>query len=349
MSKSTILHVFNNEIKFSKSFFSFLQSNKFDLSRHTLFQYSKKDQDYEKFNIPIVFTSLYSLNKNLKLLTLLFKNDKLILHNLASPWLLLYLYLFPSLTKKVYWVIWGKDLYFYKLLDKKHIHHKIYEYFRKRVFKNIKHVISNFEGDYKLATEWYGTKAEFHECFMYPSNLFKFAKKYNVADKKTNILIGNSADPSNNHLEVFKKLQNININKVAIYVPLSYGNKGYATEIIAIGKEMFGDCFNPITNFIPFDEYINFLYGINIAIFAHNRQQAVGNLVSLLGFGKKVYLNKNTTHYRYFKSHGIALYDLELFNINNISTSDAKKNQSTIKQLFSTENLISGIRGIFND
>ena len=186
MNKAKYLHVFNNETKFSKGFFEFLQDNQFSLSQHELFHYGKKDLSYHNFGMRrSVFAKYFSIIKHLQLLRSMFKVEKIFIHSLASPWLLLFLFLFPQLTHKVYWVIWGKDLYFYQLLEKKHFYHYIYEFFRKRVFKRIKHVITYVQGDAELAKEWYQVEAEYHECLMYPSNLFKKNKTKQTEEKQT--------------------------------------------------------------------------------------------------------------------------------------------------------------------
>ena len=41
---------------------------------------------------------------------------------------------------------------------------------------------------------------------------------------------------------------------------------------------------------LPLSDYLKILGKIDIAIFNHERQQAVGNITSLLGLGKKVYI-----------------------------------------------------------
>ena len=46
---------------------------------------------------------------------------------------------------------------------------------------------------------------------------------------------------------------------------------------------------------MPFNQYLEFLGKIDIAIFNHRRQQGFGNAITLLGLGKKVYLNSVST------------------------------------------------------
>ena len=146
-----ILHIFNDQKKFSKGYFEMLQDNKLLAKDTHLIHYGKKDDFFEKMGIKTVFIrDFFNPFSNFKMIGLLFKADKIIVHSLASPYLL-FMLLFKSIVSKVYWVIWGKDLYFYHMLDKPKIHHKIYECLRKTVIKRIPNICSIFEEDYKLA------------------------------------------------------------------------------------------------------------------------------------------------------------------------------------------------------
>ncbi len=340
MIKAKYLHVFNNETKFSKGFFDFLLDNHFDLNKHELFHYGKADPSYKKYPMGVTFAKYYSMIKHFKLLRSMFRVEKIIIHSLASPWLLWFLFLFPKLTKKVYWVIWGKDLYFYKLLEKKHIHHHLYEFFRKRVFKKIKHVVTYVPGDAELAKQWYQVDANYHECLMYPSNLFKahqFDKEKN--NQVITIQAGNSADPSNHHEEIFDKLLPYKEMDIKIIAPLSYGDASYAKRIIKLGTDCFGDKFIPLTSFIPIDEYIKMINQIDIAVFAHNRQQAMGNIITLLGMGKHVYLKSDITSYQLFKKLDIEVYDFSSKITLNQSIACCQTNKQKVARHFSQTNL----------
>jgi hypothetical protein len=349
MQRTKILHIFNDQKKFSKDFFDFLMKNNFDLSIHSLFHYGRNDDDYSTFKMPYLFSSYFSIGKHLRLLKLMFGSQKIIVHSLASPWLLLYLYLFPSLNQKVYWAIWGKDLYYYRLLKKKYFYHDIYEFFRKKVFKNVGNTIVYIKGDYELAQKWYGVKGRNHDCFMYPSNLYK---TYPVKAKKhtgINIQVGNSAETSNEHLETFDKLLKYKESDITIYAPLSYGNQSYAAKVIQKGKEMFGEKFIPLTEFMPFEKYLEYLGSIDIVIFAHKRQQALGNSIILLGLGKKVYMRNDITTWEFFHDISVKVYNIEKFNLNLLDESIKKSNKENIKAYFSEERLVSQLKRLFED
>lgn len=349
MRKTEILHIFNDQKKFSKDFFDFLLKNDFDLSTHSLFHYGKNDIYYDKFNMPYLFASLFSPGKHIKLLSLMFSNQKIIVHSLASPWLLLSLYLFPALNKKVYWAIWGKDLYYYKLLKKRYFYHDIYEFFRKNVFRNIGNTIVYVKGDYELAQKWYGVKARNIDCFMYPSNLYK---EYDIKEKRhagINIQIGNSAETTNNHFEVFDQLLKYKDSDISIYAPLSYGNQNYAKKVIERGKELFGDKFIPLTEFMPYEKYLEFLGNIDMVIFGHKRQQALGNSIILLGLGKKIYMRNDITPWQFFADISVKVYNSENIDLDLLDNSTREENIKNIKAYFSEKRLVEQLQKLFED
>ena len=243
--------------------------------------------------------------------------------------------------------MWGGDLYSY-ITSKKSIRNAFGRYRKKKVISKIGHLITYIKGDYELAQKWYGAKGKYHECFMYPSNLYK---EYHVQEKQhtgTNILVGNSADPSNNHLEVLDKLEAYKDQDITIYVPLSYGNQDYAKQVIAEGKKRFGDRFQPLTEFMPFEKYLKLLGVIDIAIFNHKRQQAMGNTITLLGLGKKVYMRSDATQWVFFQNRGIKVFDIEEFEITEQMKHDKVHNQAKVREHFSVKNYTNQLQELFH-
>ncbi|EKO3899249.1 TDP-N-acetylfucosamine:lipid II N-acetylfucosaminyltransferase, partial [Vibrio metschnikovii] len=171
------------------------------------------------------------------------------------------------------------------------------------------------DGDYEKAQKWYGATGKLYECIMYKSNIYKGTALTENDFKhvsKVNIQVGNSADPTNNHEQIFNELSKLDvINKVEkIYCPLSYGNLVYAQHIKELGIKMFGEKFYPLMNFMPLHDYEAILDNIDIAIFAHERQQAMGNTINLLGRGKKVYMRDDTSSYALFNKLGVIVFPL---------------------------------------
>ncbi|MDD2846513.1 MAG: TDP-N-acetylfucosamine:lipid II N-acetylfucosaminyltransferase [Rhodoferax sp.] len=250
-----------------------------------------------------------------------YRAEKVILHGLFDPRWIFLLMLQPWLLGKCYWVIWGGDLYDHQL-GEKNFKWKLREFFKQRTFRKIGHFITHVRGDYELAQQWYGVKGQWHECFMYPSNLYR---EYPITAKPhegINILLGNSASSSNNHLDALEKLRPFAGENIRIYCPLSYGDPAYGDKIAEAGRIIFGDKFIPLREFMQFEKYLQFLADIDIAIFNHNRQQGMGNVTTLLGLGKVVYMRSNITSYQAFKRLGIRVRDIDKFTITENNTAE---------------------------
>ncbi|MCG2779448.1 MAG: TDP-N-acetylfucosamine:lipid II N-acetylfucosaminyltransferase [Weeksellaceae bacterium] len=128
---------------------------------------------------------------------------------------------------------------------------------------------------------------------------------------KPNILIGNSADPSNNHLDVFIKLSKLNLKGRKIYVPLSYsGTDKYKNEVIRVGYELFKNNFYPLMDFMSINKYNEILLSCGIVVFNHIRQQAVGNIITMGYLGAKIYMNKKSPVYKFLKQEGITISEI---------------------------------------
>lgn len=272
--------------------------------------------------------------------------DKVILHGLFNFKIVCMLFFMPWLLKKCYWIMWGGDLYVYKL-GLRNWKWKIKELFRRPVIKNMGNLVTYIEGDADLARQWYGAKGEYQECLMYLSNVYKEYELPNKEGSTINIQVGNSADPSNNHFEVFEKLIPYKDDDILIHVPLSYGDKVYGKKVSAKGVELFGDKFKAITEVMPFNQYLEFLGGIDIAVFNHKRQQAMGNTITLLGLGKTVYIRDETTQWSFFKNKKIILNNIETLEINTISEYQKKSNINHIKEYFSKENYLNQLSRLF--
>ena len=343
MSKK-IFHIGNNDCKFLPSFVELVKDN-FNFYQHTFLLTSSICKIKQYKNVKIYNRTAFQIIKYYFLaLFYMHKADKIVLHGLFDNKLILILFCSPWLLKKCYWIIWGGDLYVHQLA-KRDSRWRCNEFFRRFVIKRVGNLVTYIKGDFEKTQKWYDAKGKYHECIMYLSNVYKDLDIPAKDSKITNILVGNSADPSNNHIEVLEKLLPYKDDKICIYVPLSYGNKAYAEKIIAQGKKWFCNKFIPVTDFMPYQEYLNFLGTIDIAFFNHKRQQGMGNNITLLGLGKTVYLRSDTTQWQFFKEQNIEVLDVE--DISILEIKQLKENTSKVKEYFSKENLINQYRRIF--
>ena len=283
---------------------------------------------------------------NWKAFILLFKeakrSEKIILHSLFNFKWVLILNLFLYLSKKSYWVIWGGDLY---QSQNPGLKQRIKEFFKGRVIRNLRGIVALLPGDYRLACKWYKTEAKLFQCIAYTSNIFKSREFSSGKVKNVVVQVGNSATKSNRHEQVMNKIDTS--KQVEFIFPLSYGDKDYAERLVTKYSHLNA---NFLRELLPLNDYLKILEQVDIAIFNHDRQQAIGNIVNLLGLGKKVYLNSEVTTYPFFESIGIKIFDIEKeIELTPLDSETAASNRKVIEKYFSLRKLREDWQRIYQD
>ena len=117
------------------------------------------------------------------------------------------------------------------------------------------------------------------------------------------ILVGNSAAHTSNHREALRLLANASTSQMAI-IPLSYGSPENRDDLLTMGRALLGDRFVPLVNFIPIDQYNKYLRSCGYVLMNHVRQQAVGNIVTMMYLGARIFLREECETYRFLKAEG---------------------------------------------
>ena len=342
-----ILHIASID-KFIEPFIAFVEDNFEDFERHEFFLFGDNSQHPVLQRGNTMFAESYKSSYEVysEVLKLMYRAEKIILHGLWNRWIVKMLAFNPWLLKKCYWVIWGGDLYSYKLA-KRTIKWQIHEVFRRIVIKRMGHLVTYIDGDIELARKWYGAKGKSHECLMYTSNVFKPMQVPPKKSSTINIQIGNSADPSNEHFEMLGILEKYRDEDIKIYTPLSYGPKDHAYKVKDEGEKIFGDKFVAMLDFMPYEKYLAFLGEIDVAIFNHKRQQAMGNTISLLGLGKKVYMRSDVSQWGLFDKINVKIYDISNIELVLIDSTVARSNHESVLKYFSRETLRKQLYNVF--
>ncbi len=166
--------------------------------------------------------------------------------------------------------------------------------------------------------------------------------------KGKNILLGNSASFTNNHIEAIDLLAKILQQNQKVIVPLSYGNSRYAKAVINYGNTKIGAQIQPLQKFMPLDEYNEILAGCGIVVMNHYRQQAIGNVLASVYMGAKVFLN-NTTVYQYLKRIGCYVFLIEKDLLNHhdlelLTQEQANHNRQILKNEISTSVVVKNLQ-----
>ena len=157
----------------------------------------------------------------------------------------------------------------------------------------------------------------------------------------SNVLLGNSATLECNHADVFRTLRKSkSFDKVV--VPLSYGSPWVRNMISGYGKAVMGARFEPLTSFLPLEEYNRILLGCSCVIMPHHRPQAFGNIITSLWLGCRVYMSKKSILFAFFKRNGFLIHSIEddlreHQDFSPLSEEEMSVNRAILESLYSVE------------
>lgn len=221
-------------------------------------------------------------------------------------------------AKKVIWRTWGHDvrpLDYYAGWEKIILSLFWNAYVRKvRQFKMI--AIAN---DIDLVNVE-NTFGKINSCILYytyddvNNKILENKSKYkkNKSNNKVRILIGHSASKSDCHIEVMQHLLKYRQENIMICLILSYaGPKEYVDEVKKFAKKNYGNKVEIIEDFMAYEDYIEYLSNIDIAIFAQQHSTALANVSWLLYFGKTIYFKQNSDFAKSFYRNGCAFCKVE--------------------------------------
>jgi dTDP-N-acetylfucosamine:lipid II N-acetylfucosaminyltransferase len=142
------------------------------------------------------------------------------------------------------------------------------------------------------------------------------------------LLLGNSGDPTNNHIEALYYLHRIQYQG-EITCPLSYGGKkDYVERVCSLGTRLFGKQFHALRTFMPVNVYHEIINSCGIVWMNHKRQQAAGNLLVSFISAKVIILDQANPLNETFKAWGLTYYHKEvLLNLDKIDTTQIRQNR----------------------
>ena len=190
--------------------------------------------------------------------------------------------------------------------------------------------------------------------YLAPPTKEYFVQKNDYAHNNR-ILLGNSNDPTNNHLDVLEKLNALKTT-LEIIIPFSYPDKdSYYSRYLKSHPSVFSYLkITFIHDFLDRDKYFQLIDSCSIAIFGHLRQQAVGNINYCLGTGKKVFFYEDSILYRHYQAKGYKIFTIENeLSTDNITSSldstTKEHNQDILSNEWNYNNELKSLQLFFND
>lgn len=146
-----------------------------------------------------------------------------------------------------------------------------------------------------------------------------------------NILAGNSASATNNHIELFETIRDqVDLSGRKVVTPLSYGDPYYRDRVISQGKLLLGDAFLPLTDFMPKEQYLKILQSCGFVMMNHLRQEALGNICTAMVMGAKVYLNDGNPLSGWLKSRKAVFGSINQLDMQPLSSCERENNYQII-------------------
>lgn len=264
--------------------------------------------------------------------------EAVFIHGLFFPWQKELIEDIAS-RKHVGWIIWGGDLY-RPIQEGRPIH---------EIVKNIDSIHSIIDGDVEVFEQTYGKRPHYSFGYTYPG-LYGELPDTTTIKKKKQIVVGNSGDATNKHIEILKVLsEKKDIKEYELLLPVSYNfNKEYR-ESLLMAIHSFGLDKNVklLEDFMAPEQYFELINESSMLITAHDRQQAVGNMLMSLYSGNTTVLKKKITvdgepqsnpTWEFLGEHGLKGTDYETF-----------VKASTISELLNTEKDIEADQEIIRD
>lgn len=223
-----------------------------------------------------------------------------------------------NIAKNCSCVFWGAELYRHGKADRQFKHY-IAQVIHGLLISRFQAVTCLNTGDAKLVGEYLKRK----DASVLPYPLIGFTvnddseveavtspeKNHNRAIK---ILLGNSAAASNEHSYALKQLSHLANDNIKIIAPLNYGgNENYVASVIAQGKAIFADKFIAYTKMLDKTAYDKLLQEVDLAVFAHNRQQGLYVAYAMLCQGKPMYLKQQTSSFSSLSELGFFIQPTE--------------------------------------
>lgn len=230
-----------------------------------------------------------------------------------------------------------------------------FPFVRKKYFKRISNRLNSVSGskcNAMILQQYAGRTYGFYQTFCYSlketlGNLYKID-----FFESQNVLIGNSASLTNNHLYVLNFIKEFDLGNSHIVMPLSYGGYGrYKRDIIKQYSRAFSNKCEFITNYMPLNEYNSIFLGLKTIVVASWREESFGTIIMGLYLGIKVYMSKKSPVYVSLMEEGFHIFAIEdttnMEFVTPLSNSEKEYNRRLLIDNYCEDKFVSELKRQF--
>lgn len=170
--------------------------------------------------------------------------------------------------------------------------------------------------DAKYVEQYAKRSIESYEIFNYSLNTVLGELIDKPFFEGTDILIGNSASFTNNHMYIYKYINDIQVNNdTKFIIPLSYGGPAkYVQDVQTLYSNKWPDKVDILLDYMPLHEYNKIFLRLRCMILSAWRQESQGTAIMGLYLGVKVIMSERSPLYKWFKECGFVVFSLEKSN-----------------------------------
>ena len=181
-----------------------------------------------------------------------------------------------------------------------------------------------------------------------------FIEKKDIFSSCPRVMVGNSLDPTNNHIDILKKINALG-EDIEVLLPICYGGKANYKESLKrrIAKLTH---IRPIyiETFLKKEEYFKQVNQCCAIIMGHIRQQAVGNIDWALHNGFDVYMYKDSINYNHYKKIDCVIHSIDddlarILSKEGLSVSEQKHNFDIITNYCNYNKYYDSMVKFFNE
>ena len=345
-----------------------------DVTRIVLVTYNSKNI-HDVHNFPVKDIIVYGTQEYKDLIAHLADYKALIMHGLFSPIQYDVVRKLPA-SVKLAWVMWGGEIYSREDVHKlflapytrfacglKYMKDKLIKHKKKNdevpmdVLKRVDFLMGSSLELFEEVKTYIGSQNMKHLQYSY----FTLERLIgdDLLDKTVNgrnILLGNSATPDNNHLDIMLWLKWVGVPKFSkIITPLSYSDPWIKRMVSTVGSFLFNSRFYPLLEYMPRAEYNKLVQSCSVFIANHHRPNAFGNTLTALWLGARVYVSKDNVQTKFLQRLGLHVNiverDINKYNhslFTPLSEKEREENRRIIRDIYGRNRMIENVKTIIN-
>jgi hypothetical protein len=313
------LHVWNGSNYATINSFTSLVNRRFDPKEHFFVCIDKPTNPQQKISCfkNVLFMPEAERGDFKAFLALLKKAEHIYWHAMGLNWRTqAKLLARPGIMKKSCWVEWGADLYGWRRKGGHPLRDAIVNAVCGKWRRSVSCTVAIFETDGEVIKRQFGERMPVlyaGYCAVHAERTEALKPEKIEGDGLLHVLVGHSATPNCFHAEVLEKLARYRDEKIAVHIPLTYGDMEYAKVVENKALELFpAEKVFVLRDQMELEDYIKYLWGMDVGIFAVQRQIALGNIEQLLYMLKKVYMPADSVLGKYFTEKNAEYYPYEI-------------------------------------